>query len=86
MLTYVMSTYDEYHRIMIEQSPTEEPNSFLHPDTGKFEKVFSTEELDELYNSFTLVKARRVEKIAKFNGKGYHCKHHWRIYQQPNSS
>lgn len=77
-----MSTDDEYHKMMIEQSPAEEKNAFVHPETGKFEKVFSEKELDEIYKNFILVESERIEKQAEFFGKLYYCKHHWRIYKK----
>lgn len=82
LLVYVMSTDDEYHKMMIEKSPAEEKNAFYHPDTGKFEKVFSDKELDTMYAQFKLVERRRIEKTAEFFGKQYYCKLHWRVYQK----
>ena len=81
-LVYVMSTDDEYHKMMIEKSPADEPHAFLHPKTGKFEKVFSEEELAAVYEKFKLIEVRRIEKTAEFFGKSYHCKLHWRVYQK----
>lgn len=82
VLVYVMSTDDEYHRLMIEQSPAEEKNAFYHPDTGKFEKVFDEGELRELYRDFELVESRRIDKTTSFFGKEYSCKLFWRIYRK----
>lgn len=70
-LTYVMSTDDEYHKLMIEKSPAGEPGAFIQPDAGKFEKVFLEQELDTMYKKYTLVEARRIEKTAEFFGKAY---------------
>ena len=81
-LVYVMSTDDEYHKMMIGKSPAEEKNAFYHPDTGKFEKVFSEEELDTMYAQFRLAESRRIEKMTEFFGKEYFCKLHWRVYQK----
>lgn len=81
-LIYVMSTDDEFHKEMIEKSPAEEQNAFYNLGNGKFEKVFSEEELDVMYKNFTLIESRRIEKQAEFFGKSYYCKHHWRIYQK----
>ena len=81
-LVYVMSTEDEYHRMMIQQSPAEEKNAFYNSSNGKFEKSFSEEELEGMYKDFKLVKAERVVKTTEFFGKSYGCKHHWRIYQK----
>lgn len=82
VLVYVMSTEDEYHKMMIEESPAYERNAFIHPQTGKFEKVFSCKELDDLYKNFQLIEERRIEKSADFFGKSYYCKHHWRMYRK----
>lgn len=81
-LVYVMSTDDEFHKMMIQKSPAEEANAFYNAENGKFEKVFSEEELDRAYKDFTLIEAKRIEKTAEFFGKSYYCKHHWRIYQK----
>ena len=82
LLVYVMSTDDQFHKEMIQQSPAEEQNAFYNSGNGKFEKVFSEDELDRMYKKFRLVKSRRIEKTAEFFGKLYYCKHHWRIYKK----
>ncbi len=82
VLVYVMSTDDEYHAMMIEESPAQERNAFIHPQTGKFEKVFSGSELDSLYRNFRLLDQRRIAKTVDFFGTSYACQHHWRIYQK----
>jgi ubiquinone/menaquinone biosynthesis C-methylase UbiE len=82
LLVYVMSTEDEYHKMIIEQSPAEEANAFLHPKTGKFEKVFSEVELDEMYKDFELIKAMRINKSSDFFEKSYKSFMHWRIYRK----
>lgn len=82
VFVYTLSTDDEYHQLLITQSPTREENAFIHPQTGKFEKVFSEEELDTLYQDFRSIEKRRIAKTADFFGKRYACKHHWRIYQK----
>ncbi len=82
LLVYVMSTDDEYHKELIAKSPAEESNAFIHPQTGKFEKVFSEEELDRMYAEFSLVEARRIPKVTEFFGKPYQCLLHWRVYRK----
>ena len=84
IMVYVMSSDDEYHKEMIEKSPAQEKDAFIHPETGKFEKIFSEEELGDLYHDFTLVEKRRINKVASFFGKEYKCYLHWRIYQKCN--
>ncbi len=81
-LVYVMSTDDEFHKEMIKKFPAEEKNAFYNSVNGKFEKVFSEEELNDMYKKFTLIESRRIEKTAEFFGESYYCKHHWRIYKK----
>lgn len=82
LLVYAMSTEDEYHKMIIGQSPASEKHAFIHPETGKFEKVFSEEELDEMYKNFELIESRRVNKEATFFGKNYKSFMHWRVYRK----
>ena len=83
LLVYVMSTDDEYHRLMIERSPAEEKNAFYHPDTGKFEKVFEDGELAEMYARFDRIETRRIEKKSEFFGKKYNSKMFWIVFRKP---
>ncbi len=82
-LVYVMSTDDEYHRLMRQESPAEEMHAFYHPETGKFEKVFTEGELDALHAKFRIVEKRRIPKQSRFFWISYATKMHWRIYQKP---
>jgi len=82
LLVYTLSTDDEFHREMLEKYPAHEKNSFTHPITGKFEKVFDRQELLNFYKDFGWVEEQRVEKIAEFFGKKYHCKHFWLVLQK----
>ncbi len=82
LLVYVMSDADAYHLEMIRQSPAKEPYAFHHPLTGKFEKVFTAVELDELYSDFRCIEQRRMVKPVVFHSREYTCYHHLRIYQK----
>ena len=82
LLVYTLSTDDEFHKEMLEKSPAQEKNAFLHPTTGKFEKVFDHEELMDFYNGWKVVEEKRIAKVAKFFGKDYNCKHFWNIFQK----
>lgn len=82
ILVYVMSNDDEFHKSMLSKSPAKETNAFLHPTTGKFEKIFTREEILELYNGLILRAEKRVPKTATFFGKEYQCNHHWMIFQK----
>jgi ubiquinone/menaquinone biosynthesis C-methylase UbiE len=81
LFLYLLSTEDQFHRQMIQTSPTNEPNAFLHPNTGKYEKVFSQNEIKKLYKDWKLIKQKRIVKTANFYGKKYLCKHFWIILQ-----
>lgn len=82
LLVYTLSTDDEFHKEMLEEYPAEEKNSFIHPTTGKFEKIFDREELLDFYKDFELVEEQRVEKDTEFFGKMYYCKHFWMILKK----
>ena len=82
LLVYTLSTDDEFHKEMLVKHPAEEKNSFTHPTTGKFEKVFDREELLDFYKDFEWVEEQRVEKDTEFFGKKYHCKHFWLILKK----
>ncbi len=82
LLVYTLSTDDVFHKEMLEKHPAEEKNSFIHPTTGKFEKVFDRPELLGFYNNFELVEEQRIEKDTEFFGKKYHCKHFWLILKK----
>lgn len=82
LLVYTLSTDDEFHKEMLEKSPTHEKNAFLHPTTGKFEKIFDRAELMDFYKKWKVVEEKRIAKVAKFFGKDYNCKHFWVIFQK----
>ncbi|MBV9349774.1 MAG: class I SAM-dependent methyltransferase [Patescibacteria group bacterium] len=82
-LCWAMSERDEYHILMRAQFPAEEQNAFYQPRTGKFEKVFTEEELDSLYAKFNVVEKRRISKVTRFFDTPYATDMHWRIYQKP---
>lgn len=81
LMVYALTPDDEFHKEMILKNPAEEPNAFYH-STGKFEKTFSKEELENLYKDFKIVKWERVDKITQFFGKEYPCHHFWMIFQK----
>jgi len=82
LLVYSLSTDDEFHKEMIRKSPAKERNAFINPISGKFEKTFDRQELLDLYGKPKLSVEERVEKVEKFFGKSYKCKHHWMIFQK----
>jgi hypothetical protein len=84
LLSYLLSTDDEFHKEMIEKSPAQEKNAFVHA-TGKFEKTFDAEEVAELHRNFKKIVQRRIDKTADFGGRKYRCLHFWTVFQKPIS-
>lgn len=82
LLVYAASSDDTYHTEIIAQSPGEELHTFVHPRTGKFEKIFSLTELQKLYQPFRLLEHRLIEKKTTFQGREYPCLNHWCIFQK----
>jgi SAM-dependent methyltransferase len=83
LMAFGMSEDDAYHQSMRQKSPAEEDNAFYHPQTGKFEKVFTADEFDEQYSLFRLVEARRRKTTVRFFNVPYGANLHWRVYQKP---
>ncbi len=77
----MLSTDDEFHKMMAEKSSTNEPGAFIN-DMGKFEKSFTKDELVSIFKNFKLVKEERVSKKAVFFGKEYECNHFWYVFQK----
>lgn len=82
VLAYLLSPQDEFHKEMLQKSPSNEKNSFTHPTTGKFEKTFDREEIVELYGDLKLIEETRIEKKTIFFDKEYNCYHHWMIFKK----
>ncbi|MEM4254944.1 MAG: class I SAM-dependent methyltransferase [Candidatus Norongarragalinales archaeon] len=82
LLVYTLSTDDEFHKQMVEEYPAGERNSFRHPQTGKFEKIFDRNEIFDFYRNFKLIEECRIEKDEVFFGKSYRCKHFWLVFQK----
>jgi ubiquinone/menaquinone biosynthesis C-methylase UbiE len=81
LLVYVMSTANEYHEEVRRQSPADEKGAFIHPATGKYEKVFEETEVDALY-TLPLIEGKRLSKSTAFFGKEYKSEMLWRVYQR----
>ena len=81
-VAYVLSPEDEFHKELLQTSPAEEKNAFVHPRTSKFEKTFDEIEIRELYQDFEVVTIERIEKMTTFFGKEYACKHFWVIFRK----
>lgn len=59
-----------------------EKNSYYYPEIKKFEKVYDVEEIERLYENFSLVDAEIYERISDINNKSYTWEHFWRIYKK----
>lgn len=82
LFVYTLSVDDEFHKEMVEKSPGKEKNSFFHPTTGKFEKIFDYNELLDFYTGWKIIKEERITKNTEFFGKEYTCHHFWTIFQK----
>lgn len=83
LFVYSLSTEDEFHRHLLDRHPVEEHNAFRHPQTQKFEKIFTKQELLEFYSNFKVIEYQTVTKKAVFFDKEYDCQHHWLVLQKP---
>ncbi len=81
LLTYISSTDDEYHKEMLQKSPSGERNTFLQP-TGKFEKVYDEADIADLFGDFEIVCRERIPKKAEFFGREYECNHFWLVLRK----
>lgn len=82
LMVYTLTPEDEFHKEMIKKNPAEEQGAFYH-STGKFEKTFTKEELEEMYKNFKVIEWQRVDKVTQFFGKEYRCRHYWILFQKP---
>ena len=85
LLAYLLSPDDEFHKETMKVSPAAERNAFLHPTTGKFEKMFDRNEILSLYSQLQLIEEQRIEKTATFFGQEYNCNHFWMIFQKKSN-
>lgn len=83
LMVYLLSTDDEFHKEMIQKHPGPDSGSFIHPVNGKYEKVFSENEVKDFYKELTLLSLERTPKKATFFGKEYSCNHIWAVFQKP---
>ncbi len=83
LMVYLLSTDDEFHKEMIDKYPGPDDGSFIHPDTGKYEKAFTEDEVKEFYAALNLIVLERIPKKAIFGDKGYDCNHIWAVFQKP---
>lgn len=81
LLVYLLSDKDEFHKKMVSQYPGPDEGSFIWPENGKYEKVFSEDEIKEIYNDLNLVVLERVNKTETFFNEQYQCSHIWAIFQ-----
>lgn len=70
-LAVVVSINDEKEKELLKNSPGEEPNSAIWPETGKFQKNYDEKELREFYKDFEIVLLREVKKDSLKLGEHY---------------
>jgi SAM-dependent methyltransferase len=59
---------DTHAKRMIEENPTEEENTYIHPKIGVAEHVSTEAEIDELYSPYFSI--CKIEKSHRHKGKG----------------
>lgn len=82
-LVAVVAADDPLEKEIAMSSPGPEPNSVIWPETGKFQKNYSKEELKKFYNSFKIMTLKTEHKLAKKLGRQYRAKNYWLILQKP---
>lgn len=81
LFIYTLSVDDEFHKKMTILYPSKEKNSFLHPQTGKFEKIFDEQEIQSLYEKFRILEIQRIPSVVNFFGENYRCNHFWIVLE-----
>jgi ubiquinone/menaquinone biosynthesis C-methylase UbiE len=83
LMIYLLSTYSEYQDKMVALSPGPEAGSFIHPESGKFEKAFTEEEIKQAYSQFDLIQFEKVPKVDTYDGQDYRANHIYAVFQKP---
>lgn len=71
-----------YRDPALAQHASQESHLYWYPDMHKFENVFETQELDQLYNQFTLKEAKVFSRLSQLKNNQVEWEHLWRIYQK----
>ena len=70
---------DKNAEYLIEHFPGKENNTYVMPETGITERVFSKEDIESLYSEFNIQKLERVHSYTSMQGKSYK-RFFWNIY------
>ena len=82
LLVYVPSAEDEYHRVLLAESPAEEENTFYYPGSEKIEKLYDHAELRAFYRDWSVVLERRIERSCRLHGRDYTSSSFWVILRR----
>jgi SAM-dependent methyltransferase len=84
LVTYLLSSDDEYNQAMTKDNKAREPGSFVHPISGKFEKAFTEREVIDLHEDLKLLTLERIPKVFKDHaGMLYNSSYIWAVFQKP---
>jgi len=81
-LIRVVSVDDEWETELMKKSPSDEMNSSIWPETGKFQKNFSEKELTEFYSMCETVALEKRRKAAFKAGKEFTATNWWLIIKK----
>lgn len=70
---------------LIKKFPGKEKDTYVMPETGIIERVFSKKDIESLYNDFQILKLERKESYTKFQGKPFK-RQFWLVYMRSNHS
>lgn len=82
-LVTVCAADDEWERELIVSHPGREPNSTIWPQTGKFQKDYTEEELKGFYENFEIVEVRKIRKPAFKMGRSGMATNLWAVLRKP---
>lgn len=82
-LVMVVSSDDEWERVLMHESPGKEPHSSIWPQNGKFQKNYDELELREFYKDFNIVALETISKTAFKLEKYYQATNFWLVLQKP---
>lgn len=83
LLMRCVSTADELESALMRTNPGPDKNSSIWPQSGKFQKNFSAEEVIEMYPSLDLLQLRRQRGLAQKFGRQVIVTNWWAVFEKP---
>ncbi len=84
-LVTVCSSEDEWERELIANHPGLEPNSTIWPESGKFQKDYSEDELRQFYDKFEICDLKTTTKPSFKLGRQGISTNLWLVVRKPAS-